>query len=666
MNNARTIVIAGFVFLIFSLLMLKLYSIQISNHEHYKFLADRQQHKVNELKAERGSILDCDGNLLAYSKEGVSYFADTRMLNEREKDLIISRFSALFNKPKEFYKKILESKKGNVCLERKAPVEIALKLNNFSVDGLYSKKENLRVYPYGNLAAHVLGYVNSNSEGVAGIEKSFNDVLKGRDGNLYIERDVKGRTVAVDEEASVLANDGMNVQLTIKKSFQKIVGDELEKGVRKYKGKSGVAILVNPQNGEILALANYPDYNPAKIKKTDDPSSRRNRAVTDTYEPGSTMKSIVMATLLEEKLVQPYETINTENGKFKFHGILISDDHKYSNLTVAEVLEHSSNIGMAKLSERIDNKTIYKYLRDFGFGNPTNIDFPSESNGKLKIPSSFSKVTKSSFSRGYGLAVTPIQMVAAYSALINGGKYFEPHIVKSISDKNGNTVKKFDKQFIRQIISAETSEKIKNMLMGVVENGTGRLAGLSNITVGGKTGTAKKIINNKYSNQYNSSFIGFFPVENPKALCYILIESPQIGKYGGSSAAPIFKNIAEKIVELDEEIVPDRENIPRQDELFENVIADLSNDDTGYTLNANIEEKQSREKIEIHYNKMPNLLNKSMREVAGILNNAGVDFKIEGSGKVYYQSIKPGIKIKNRMLCIVKCKPKKPKGLRLN
>lgn len=666
MNKARAIVVAFSVILFFGILSARLFQIQISQHENYKFLAERQQYKTESIIAQRGKILDANGEVLAFTKEGLSFFIDKRMLKEKDKLKIAEKFSQVFNKPAAYYLQLIQDGKRNICLEKRVSKSLAMKLKGFIVEGLFSEPENSRIYPYGSLASHILGYVNTGFNGVAGIERVCDEYLCGEDGELLIENDVRGRTVAIDEQSTKYEQDGFNVQLTINKSFQAILEEELKTGIKNLEAKGAVGIIMNPQNGQILAMANMPDYNPQEYNKASD-QERKNRLIMDIYEPGSTMKSIVLAALFEEKLTNPDEMINTENGVYKIAGIKLSDEHSYDRLTVKEVLEHSSNIGMAKLSERINGATLYKYLRDFGFGNYTTVELPGEVSGKVLKPSEFSAISKASMSRGYAISVTPLQMASAYSAIINGGKLYKPQLLKQIVDKEGNKIKEVSSQLIRKVISEKSSASIRNMLLGVVENGTGKMAQLKDMTVGGKTGTAKQIINNRYSNEYNSSFVGFFPVENPQILCYILVDAPQKSKYGGSSAAPIFKNVAEKIIGIDNNLSSSKKIIERKENLIDEVFAESTQNEKEI-LFADVEDSEEIQKPAVNIRKtMPDLSGKSIREAVSLLTNLGVKCKITGTGKIVSQSIPTGAEIKKNMTCLLEGKStQKIKGLRLN
>jgi len=662
-----------FVFLFF-FIGVKLFTIQVSNHEKYSRIASRQHTKSEILKARRGVIKDRNGTVLAYSKNNVSLFVDTKMARLKTRKKLAGKFAKVFGKDSLYYLNKMNKNREvrNVCIVRKTSQEKSILMKKFVNSSIIKKDDFTRVYPYGSLAAHVLGFMNFNQIGVAGIEKEFNDELTGKDGKVYFERDAANRIIAVDENLSEKSKPGNTLYLTIDYTYQKILEEELSAGLKKYKGKQAVGIIMNPNNGEILALANLPTYDPQNIKlKTAD--ARRDRALCDTYEPGSTMKPIVMSILLENNLVRENETVNTENGVYKLGRITIRDDHKYNKLTAAEVIEHSSNIGISKLVQRVDDNAFYKYLRDYGFGQTTSIGLPGEVDGRLKKPRNFQKVTKEFMSFGYEVAVTPIQLTTAYCALVNGGLLFQPHIWEKVVDVKGNIVEKEQPSLVRRVISKKTSDKIKSMLVGVVENGTGKEARLNNVRVGGKTGTSQQLIDGKYSKEnYNTSFIGYFPTEHPNAVVYILVKSPQVKKYGGDVAAPIFRNVAKRLIEADLNLVPENMKIKREQNYFDNLrlkIASGSSKEKGFVTSdiGEIDKEKNPKKIIGSRTTMPNIKNITKREAISIASGLGLKYRAVGSGYVVFQSIEAGEKIKKGSFLIFQCKPKtKLKSLRIN
>ncbi len=667
MINSRALILTGILLAIFVALIAKLFTIQIAKHEYYSLVADRQQNKPLIVKAERGIIKDANGEVLSFTSDNISFFVDTRMMNPTRIDSIVIAFSRVFNKPQKYYRKIIEQGTANVCIEKKVPMETALALRKVVVEGLFHQEDFSRIYPYGNLASHVLGFVNRDLTGVEGIEKIYENKLTGKDGYYSIERDVLGRVISVDEKISNAAVPGNQIYLTINKNYQKILEEELAAGLRKFGGESAVGIVMNPNSGEIYALANSPDFDPASYELFS-ANSRRNRALTDTFEPGSTMKSITLSILLDQNLVDENELINTENGRYYIKNVPILDTHPKEFLTVRGILEQSSNVGMAKLSARIDDDTFYKYLRDFGFGNATQVELPSEASGLLKKPRTFSLLTKPFLSFGYEIALTPLQLTCAFSALINGGNLVQPYIVKKLSDHKGNLIEETQPKKIRTVISKSTSDRITNLMVGAVEHGTGSAARLENVLVGGKTGTAQRLVNNSYSSSFhNSSFIGFFPADSPTVVCFILVNSPKTGTYGGVVAAPIFHNIAKRMIETDLNLVPNKNKIERKLNLTDQLIAEIktppAKKTTTFANVADISVKNipARKSFDKKSSTVPNLLNQSMRDAIALLTDLGLKYNITGTGKVVWQSLEPGSSIVPGTECVIKCEPSSKK-----
>ncbi len=659
MSNSRALLIIVVVFFVFGVLIVRLYDIQISKHKYYTLIADRQQNLTRPIKAERGIIKDKNGEVLGFTKDNVSFFADTRMMNNTRIDSVSALFARVFQKNKLYYKNLIKNGDGNTCLERKVPMEQALKIKDAPIDGLFYEDDFTRVYPYGSLASHVIGFVNTNMVGIEGVEKIYNDKLTGTDGKYLIERDVIGRPVSVNDNLSQPPVSGDNITLTINRAYQRILEEELSSGLKKYEAKSAVGIIMNPNTGEVLALVNVPDYDPANYNLFD-ANARRDRALTDTYEPGSTFKSIVMSILLSKNLVKEDEVINTENGVYKFKNVKIKDTHKFEKLTVKEILEQSSNIGMSKLSQRISDDDLYKSLRDFGFSNPTAIDLPSEASGYLKKPSQYSGLSKAFLSFGYEISVTPIQLISAYAALINGGILYQPYVVKSVSNYRGNILQENNPIKIRQVIPSNISEEMRELMVGVVEEGTGKEARLEDVLVGGKTGTSQILVDNSYSSkEHNSSFVGFFPAKDPKVICFILYNAPEVGKYGGLVSAPVFHNIAKRLVDADINLVPNRKRIQRAGSLINNVIADSKSNESVISF-LNPGNNSERQKMEREFNlanrtTMPNLVNKTLRDAVSMLTELGMKYKILGGGKVISQSIEAGSLILRDSVCVLKC-----------
>ena len=457
------------------------------------------------------------------------------------------------------------------------------------------------------------------------------------------------------------ALSGDDFYLTIDKSYQFILEDELRKGVEEYGAISGTGVIMDPNTGEVLALANIDDFNPNEYWKYND-FQRRNRAITDTYEPGSTFKSFTLASLIDQKLCRLNEKLNLENGKYKYQSVNIRDTHPFKSLNVVEILEQSSNIGVAKLVQRIDDEKYFKYLRGFGFGNSTSLTLPGETAGRLRKPNEWSKVSKTYLSFGYEISVTPVQIAAGYCALVNGGVLYEPQLIQRQINQNDELVYEFAPKEIRRVISTETSDVMRDLLGGVVKNGTGKKAFSELISIGGKTGTSQKLVDGSYSKQhYNSSFVGFFPVENPQVVCLILLNSPDQGRYGGLVAAPIFKSVAERIVQNDIEKFQQYLN----PDLMKNLKFAEDNSGDDERTKTQIKPISVKEVKVSSNNKMPDLVNCQIKDAIYALTKLGVKYKIKGTGIITSQSIAPGQKLNGKEICLIECSEYQVRGASL-
>jgi cell division protein FtsI/penicillin-binding protein 2 len=651
MNNSRALIVIISIIIFFIALVIKLVDIQIVRAEEYSYYAQRQQTGIEKIEAERGLIFDRNNVLLVYNRSDVSFYVDLRMIKQKHKNEIAQIFAKKFKKSKNFYLNLMKGSKKTICIEKKASSEIASSLKNIKHDGFFYKEEPTRVFHYNNLASHVLGYLDNENKGVMGVSEYYEDALNGENGSRLIQINAIGETVTVDDEEINPAIPGDDFYLTIDKSYQLILEEELRKGVDEYGAVSGTGIIMNPNTGEVLALANIDDFNPNVYWKYND-FQRRNRAITDTYEPGSTFKSFTIASLIEQKLCSLNEKLNLENGKYKFRSVNIRDTHPFKSLSVVEILEQSSNIGVAKLVQRIDDEKYFKYLRGFGFGNSTSLTLPGETAGRLRKPNEWSKVSKTYLSFGYEISVTPVQITAAYCALINGGVLYEPQLLQRQISKDGNLVYEFSPKEVRRVISSETSDIMRDLLGGVVKNGTGKKAYSELISIGGKTGTSQKLVDGSYSKQhYNSSFVGFFPVENPQVVCLILLNSPDQGRYGGLVAAPIFKNVAERIVQNDYEEFQDYLN----PDLMKNLKFAEDNSVKDYQSKTQIQPINVKEVKLSTNNKMPDLINCQVKDAIYALTKLGVKYKIKGTGIITSQSIAPGQKLNGKEVCIIEC-----------
>jgi cell division protein FtsI (penicillin-binding protein 3) len=655
-----------FVVLIFVALVLRLITVQVIDGDELSYFAKRQQTNTEIIKADRGFIYDRNDVLLVYNRNDYSFYVDLRMLPNSEKEKLAKLFSRTIGKSRGYYLSLLKTKGKTICLEKKVPFEKSVELFEYKNPALFFVEELTSVFQYGSLASHVLGYVNDEYNGVNGISKSFDDVLSGQNGSRMVERNAIGDIISISEDQTKPPVPGNDVYLTIDKRFQAIAEEELKKSLELTSAKSATCIIMNPNSGEILAMANISDYDPNNYWKYGD-FERKNRAITDSYEPGSTFKAITLATLLEEKACVESESIYVENGVFKFRNNYIRDTHKFEYLTVKGIIEESSNIGISKLIQRISDEKYYEYVRSFGFGTYTSIPLPGEVTGKLRDIGQWSKLTKTYMSFGYGISVTPLQLTNAFCTLVNGGILYQPQIVKRHVDKNGNIIKEYSPVIVRRVIDEKTSAKMRKLLLGVVENGTGKMAKIDSLSIGGKTGTSKLIVNGKYSDdKYYSSFIGFYPAEKPQFVCYVLINEPKGKYYGGVVAAPVFKDIVKRILSL-EKIDQHQPALQTDIKTVKNEMPDHKSESLTYKIESEKSLSESENTFISDNNQilMPDLRGKTIKEALLILNEMGIRFSISGSGVVIEQSIVPGGPIKNKKTCLLTCSQVVTTGARI-
>lgn len=666
MINSRVLLILILVVLIFGALVFRLVNLQVVRSDELSYFAKRQQTNTQTVKADRGFIYDRNDVLLVYNRNDYSFYVDLRMLPSAEKDKLAKVFSRVMGKSKRHYSNLLKGKGKTICLEKKVPFEKSLDLFEYKNPAFFYVEDPVSVFQYGSLASHILGYVDDDYKGVNGISKSFDDVLRGKDGFRMVERNAMGEIISISEKQTRPSIPGDDIYLTIDKRFQAIVEEELKQSLKLTSGESASCIIMNPNTGEILAMANIGDYDPNKFWQYDD-FERKNRTITDSYEPGSTFKVITLAALIEEKACNEAERINVENGVYKFRSNYIRDTHKFESLTVREIIEESSNIGIAKLIQRISDEKYYQYVRSFGFGTFTSISLPGEVTGKLVDLDKWSKLTKTYMSFGYNISVTPLQITNAFCAIVNGGILYHPQIIKRQVDKNGNTVKEYSPVVVRRVISEKTSERMRSLLLGAVEKGTGKEAKIESLAIGGKTGTSKVIVEGKYSNSdFYSSFIGFYPANNPSMVCYVLIHKPKGQYYGGLVSAPVFKNILTRIYEL-EKGKYDRQKPNTDIKIAANKNQGSDNDLVQYDIQSDEDLNKSRNVFIADNNRniMPDLKGKTIKEALVILNDLGIKWSISGSGVITEQSIPAGQVLNKRITCLLTCSQISATGTRI-
>ncbi|MCK4240217.1 MAG: stage V sporulation protein D [Candidatus Atribacteria bacterium] len=534
------------VFIVFYfLLVYRLYNIQIVQSNKFKEIAQQEHLTSFSIEGERGNIYDRNLKKLAVNVTVQSLFAiPPKVKNPQETARKIS--SILNLKTKDVLDK-LNQKRSFVWIKRKLTDTEVAEIKKINLDGLDFLNENKRYYPKNYLASNLLGFVGIDNQGLEGLELFFDKELKGLPGLVILERDASGGKIPLSIKEPTAHRDGKSIVLTIDEAIQYITEEALDKAFQKYKAKAGVAIVVKPKTGEILAMAVRPSYDPNYFDKFSQ-DLWRNRAITDVYEPGSTFKVVTIATALNERVAKLDDQFYCK-GWMKYNGHIFHDIHQHGSQDLTDIVKNSCNVGVIQTGTRLDEKVFEKSIRRFGFGALTEINLPGEVNGLVRSSKDWSKISLASLSIGQEISVTPIQLIMAVSAIANRGTLMKPMIVKEILDPNQNRIKIFKPKPIRQVISVDTALTMTKILEQVVSDGTGKRANLTAYQVAGKTGTAQKFDFSigKYSDdKYNSLFVGYVPAENPQMSILVLLDQPKGSYYGGTVAAPVFKEIASK------------------------------------------------------------------------------------------------------------------------
>jgi cell division protein FtsI (penicillin-binding protein 3) len=547
-NRRRMVAVAVLLGIGFLVILARLFQLQVVRASELAQLAGRQHEKMLTVEAGRGAIYDRNGKILAINMEVPSVFGlpkyvlDTRTTAARLGRVLEADVRQLESR--------LKSGRDFVWLERRLAPERAEELQGLSLAGIGVIPEGRRFYPKGTMLAHVLGFANIDNQGLEGLELKYDPQLRGERGRLVVERDALGGAVFPKELNYVAPSPGKDLVLTIDEVIQYIAEQELDAVVTRTRAASGVVIVVDPKTGALLALAVRPTFDPNAPRG--DANLWRNRAVTDSYEPGSTFKLITAVAALEEKLFSPDELIYGEDGRFVVENTVVHDRHKHGWMTFAEVLHKSSNIGIVKVAQRLGPEKLAWYVNAFGFGQKTEMDLSGEQRGLTKELPEWGRRTLASIAMGQEIGVTPMQLVMAASAIANGGWLMRPYVVAEIRSHTGETIAGFGPVVRRRPVSGETARAMTEILRGaVLPGGTGALAAVPGYNVAGKTGTAQKVdpLTGGYSaTRVVSSFVGFLPVEDPKLTVLVMVDEPRTDQWGGTVAAPVFQRIAAQAV----------------------------------------------------------------------------------------------------------------------
>jgi cell division protein FtsI (penicillin-binding protein 3) len=546
--HVRLLIVAGVALLWMTAVFGRLGYVQLIRHSDYLARAQRQQQRTVDITPKRGAIYDRNMHPLAMSVPVESAFAVPTEIGDN-KAMAARLLSGVLGIPRDVLETRFDSGNSFVWVLRKLPPDKADAVRALNLKGVYLQAENQRYYPKRELAAHVLGFVDLDERGLGGIEYQLDSTIRGKSEKIVVMADARQRWF---DGSAAQKDQGANVVLTIDEKIQYIAERELAAAIAKTHSLAGTIIVQNPNNGEILALANWPKFNPntPSESKTE---SRMDRAVSAIYEPGSTFKLITLAAAFDQNLIRPEEVFDCENGKVYVAGHRIRDHKAFGMLTVADILSQSSDVGAIKIALRLGPPKFYEYIRNFGFGQQTGVDLPGESRGMLRKLENWSAVSIGSISMGQEVGVTPLQLVTAVSSIANGGTLYKPHVVSQL--RRGDQILPMTGPLApsepKEAIRPETAATLRRLMEGVVLNGTGKLARLDGWTAAGKTGSAQKIDPNtgRYSpTQLIASFSGFAPINDPAVTILVSLDSPVGQHEGGQVAAPAFKRIAEQVL----------------------------------------------------------------------------------------------------------------------
>lgn len=529
-------------------ILARLFYLQVLHAAELTVKADRQHQKAVTVEGGRGAIVDRQGKVLAVNMDVPSVFGIPTSLDDptgTAHDLA----RVLHVRPDDIERK-LKQERSFVWIARKLDPEQGRRLQELSLDGIGIVLEGRRFYPNGAFLSHVMGFAGMDGQGLEGLERHYDRYLSGEKQLIVLQRDALGRTVFPKGVSERTPSPGHNLTLTIDEFVQYVSEKELNDAVTSARAKGGMALVMDPATGAVLAMALSPRFDPNAMSGIS-ADRWRNRIITDAYEPGSTMKVIVAAAALEERVMRPDSLIYGENGRMEIARTVIHDHEKSGWMTFAEVVQKSSNIGAAKIAMQLEEARLYRYVKAFGFGEKSDIDLPGEMAGLTKEPKDWGRRSLASIAMGQEIGVTPLQLVTAISAVANGGSLMKPYVVSEIRDAGGHLVARMDPHVRRRPISPATARTLTDILEGVVTNGTGRNAAVPGYRVAGKTGTAQKI--DPRTGAYSSSllvgsFVGYVPVENPRVAIVVVIDEPKVEAWGGIVAAPVFRRIAEQVL----------------------------------------------------------------------------------------------------------------------
>ena len=655
-NRARLALVIGVTAAWSAFILARLAQLQVFRHQDYADKARSKQVLEVDVSAPRGIIYDSSLDELASNVPVSSVIAEPRKIgNIPETARRLARILSLDRQ--ELLRRMQDpERQGYLVVKRRIDPQLDERIRELREEGVYLVEETRRVYPNKSLASHLLGFVNLEDDGGTGVELQFNGELKGKEGRVAMELDARRRSFAAQE--LIRPVQGHSLVLSVRRSIQYIAERELSGALEKYQSDSGTIIVLESATGRVLAMASRPDFDGNTYTKYPD-VTWKNPAISEVFEPGSTFKVVVAAAALEAGLTSPGELIDCQNGKIVIAGHVFHDHKAYGLLTFSQVLEHSSNVGAAKLGLRLGREQLYGALRTYGFGSRTGIDLPGEIPGLVNSPADWSGISIGAISFGHEVGVTSLQILSAINAIANGGYLVRPSVLDRVITAEGELVRASE-PIRRRVMSEKTAAAVRSAFEGVVLRGTGRRAALEGYRAAGKTGTAQMIVNHSYSKtDYIASFIGFAPLPDPRVTVMVRIDAPKGAIYGGDVAAPVFQRVAqEALLELR---VPPDPSIP----LPKTNPAQLAATSADYTLDAmpdvpvtapRGEAPEADQPVRLRVGavvRIPDFIGMAKRTVLERCRELGLELKASGSGVAVYQNPEPGSEVGRGEVCVV-------------
>jgi cell division protein FtsI (penicillin-binding protein 3) len=652
----RTILLSSAFFIFWLIVLAKLFTIQVIHTSKYQQLCKDQADFQKIIPPIRGTIYD--RNLKALTVDLVTYDLGVHPYLIKDKERYAQALSSLLKPNYSQYLNLLKSDKSFLYLERNIPhQEMEALLDKYQYfPGFAIERKIRRNYPFSEIAGPLIGVTNVDNRGIVGLELELEPYICGTPGWQIALKDGWGRLNNRPDLPFQETINGNDVVLTIDNEYQTILFEELHNAFERHHTDKAMGIIINPLNGEILAMVSLPAFNP-NSPDSYPVSAQKNSVVTDIFEPGSTFKIITATAALDNNKVNPEDIIYCNKGEIEVGKRIIHDYKKYEYLTFAEVIEKSSNIGTIKIAQKIGADQVFDYARRYGFGAKTDIQFPGEVAGVIHPLKKWTELTLAQVAIGQGISCTALQLAYAYAAIANGGYLLKPQIVKRIETKEGICLFEVNPQYIRRVASPQIMTLMKDLLRLTVQSGTGIKADINGMAIAGKTGTAQKVTPEGYSkSEYNATFVGFFPVDNPQLLCAVILDNPKgYNHTGGSVAAPVVRDIFTRIVNLSDELFFPNDQPPTPP--------------LNYARNSNSDQDIRKAIISSNRNRislttyqfsrlMPDLRGRTLRQAVAILQNLGVEVTVNGTGLVISQFPEKNSVITADTRCVLNLQPR--------